>query len=113
MKKFFSAVALSLLSILTVSPASADEVRGRVYSKTWDIASTVDAAQATTTLAAPGAALGDACLPSLSVSIVLVSFTCYVSSANIVTFVFQNESGATIDPASATVRAFVISKGTR
>lgn len=79
-------------------------------SKTWDAASTADGAQATTTVTVTGAELGDYVEVSMGVSLVLATLTGYVSAADTVTVVLQNESGATLDLASTTLRARVTKK---
>lgn len=77
-------------------------------SKTFDLGSTVDAAGSSTTVTVTGAALGDFVTGvSLSVDLQGITVTAYVSAANTVTVRFQNESGGTLDLASATLRVLV------
>jgi len=63
-----------------------------------------DGAGATTTVAVPGAALGDFALASFSVSIAGMTLTAWVSAADVVSVRFQNESGGSLDLASGTLR---------
>lgn len=78
-------------------------------SKTFDAASLVDAAGATTTVTVTGAALGDFVTGvSLSVDLQGITVTAWVSAADTVSVRFQNESGGTLDLASATLRVRVL-----
>lgn len=79
-------------------------------SATYDAPSLVDAAGATTTVTVTGAALGDFVLVSLSVDIAGITITGYVSAADTVSVRVQNESGGTVDLASATLRALVFKR---
>ncbi|SRR5213078_5242865 len=119
-KRFALAVASALLVTVYVfgsmlSPPSADaQPKGvMVYSETYDAASTVDAAGITNTISAPGAVLGDFCLPSVSVDVVGMTLTCYISAAGVASVRMQNESTATVDLASSTWRVMVFPHGTR
>lgn len=77
-------------------------------SKTHDFASVADGAQATTTVTVTGAALGDFVTGvSVSVDAVLVNLHGYVSAADTVTVVLQNESGGAVNLASATLAVLV------
>ena len=77
-------------------------------SKTFDAGSLVDAAGTSTTVTVTGAALGDFVTGvSLSVDLQGITATAYVSAADTVTVRFQNESGGTLDLASATLRVLV------
>lgn len=76
-------------------------------SATYDPASLVDGAGATTTVTVTGAALGDFALASFSLDLQGIMLTAYVSAANTVACRFQNETGGTLDLASGTLRAFV------
>ena len=80
-------------------------------SKTWDVASLVDGAQATTTVSVPGAQVGDFVLVSLGVSAALMLVNAYVSAADVVTVTVQNESAGTVDLASTTLRVCTFTKG--
>lgn len=77
-------------------------------SATYDPASLVDAAGATTTVTATGAALGDFAIASFSLDLQGILLTAYVSAADTVSVRFQNESTGTINLASGTlaVRVF-------
>jgi hypothetical protein len=90
-----------------------DQFRG-LFSDTWsvtctlDAASLVDGAGTSDTITVPGVALGDMVLgASFGVSLAGVSVTGYVSAANTVTLRLQNESTATVDLASTTVKLVV------
>lgn len=81
-----------------------------VGSATYDPASLVDGAGATTTVTVTGAALGDFVTGvSFSLDLQGVMMFAWVSSANTVSVRFQNESGGTVDLASGTIRVRVSS----
>lgn len=76
---------------------------------TLNVGSLSDGAGESDTATVPGAQLGDAVMAgSLSVSVVGMTVTAYVSAANTVTFRVQNESGSATDIASATLRFTVV-----
>lgn len=78
------------------------------YSGALDVASLVDGAGATSAITVTGVALGDIVLSwSLAVDLAGITATAYVSAANTVSIRFQNESGGTLDLASATLRIWV------
>lgn len=116
---FGAALALVLVAVVAVvSPpwkdASAETARVTVFSEAYTTAfDLADGAGATEAVVAPGAALGDACLASLSVDAVGMSITCSVSAANAVKVRVQNESAGATDIAAGTLRVFVFPKGTR
>jgi hypothetical protein len=90
-----------------------DQFRG-LFSDTWSVTCTlnvdslVDGAGSTDTIAVPGVVLGDIVLgASFGVDLAGVNVTAYVSAANVVTLRLQNESTATVDLASTTVRVVV------
>jgi hypothetical protein len=90
-----------------------DQFRG-IFSDTWvvratlDAGSLVDGAGETDDITIPGVALGDMVIgASLSVDLVGLTVTGYVSAANTVKFRIQNESGSTADLAAATLRVVV------
>jgi len=90
-----------------------DQFRG-IFSDTWvvkatlDAGSLVDGAGETDDITIPGVALGDIVIgTSLGVDLVGLTVTGYVSAANTVKFRIQNESGSTVDLASATLRVVV------
>lgn len=77
-------------------------------SATYDPASLIDGAGATTTVTVTGAALGDyVAHASFSLDLQSITLTAYVSAANTVSVRFQNESTATVDLASGTIRVVV------
>lgn len=77
-------------------------------SATYDLASLIDGAGATTTISVPGAALGDFVMVSHSLDLQGITVTGYVSAADTVSVRFQNETGGTLDIASGTIRAVVM-----
>ena len=90
-----------------------DQFRG-LFSDTWSVRATLDAgslvdgAGETDDVTIPGVALGDMVIgASLGVDLVGLTVTGYVSAANTVKFRIQNESGSTVDLASATLRVVV------
>lgn len=78
---------------------------------TLDVASLVDGAGATSTHTVLGAALGDFAIISLAVDLVGITVTGQVSAADTVKIRVQNESTATVDLASTTVRILVLKPG--
>jgi len=78
-------------------------------SGTHDPASVANGAQATTTLTAKGAALGDfLARSSFSLSLGGLGLGGYVSAADTVTLAFTNLSGGAVDLGSGTLRAVVV-----
>lgn len=77
-------------------------------SATFDAASLLDGAGATTTVTVTGAVMGDYVLVSHGVDLQGITVTAWVSAANTVSVRFQNESGGTLDLASSTLRALVL-----
>ena len=63
---------------------------------------------ATTTIAVPGAALGDFAIVSFSLDLQGITVTAYVSALNIVSVRFQNNTSGTLSLASGILRAKVI-----
>lgn len=113
LKAVVCGLALALCGLIGVqSYAFADEGRVLVVAKTVDVGSLVDGAGETETITVPGAALGDACIASFGVDVQDMLVTCYVQAANAVEVRVQNESTATVNLASTTMRVFVFSKGT-
>jgi len=91
-----------------------DQFRG-LFSDTWavtctlDAGSLVDGAGETDDVTVPGVALGDMVIgASLGVDLVGLTVTGYVSAANTVKFRIQNESGSTVNLASATMKIVVV-----
>lgn len=79
-----------------------------VYTGTLDVASLADGVGATSSLTVPGVKLGDMVLGrSLSVSLQGITLSADVTADNTVQLRFQNESGGTLDLASATIRVLV------
>lgn len=94
--------------------AGNDQFRG-LYTNTFLVTATlnadslVDGAGDTDTVTVPGVALGDMVLSaSLAVDVAGLIVTAYVSAANTVSIRFQNETGGTVDLASATLRMVVV-----
>jgi len=77
---------------------------------TFDPAASTDGTGETATVTVGGAKLGDFCLASFSVDLVDFTVTSYVSAVNTVKVRFQNESGASPNIASGTLRAVVVPK---
>lgn len=78
------------------------------YLGTLDVASLADGVGASSTITLPGVALGDMVLGrSLDVSTAGITVTADVTAADTVIVRFQNESGGTLDLASATLRLLV------
>lgn len=77
-------------------------------SATHDFGSLLDGAGESVAITVSGAALGDIAMASLGVSTVGMTVTANVTAENAVTVRVQNESGATVDLASTTVRVLVI-----
>ena len=97
-----------------VSRRGNDQFRG-LFSDTWavratlDAGSLVDGAGETDDVTIPGVALGDMVIgASLGVDLVGLTVTGYVSAANTVKFRIQNESGSTVDLASATMDIVIV-----
>lgn len=105
------ALARVLESIL-VDLQSLQASLGSTYfaSTTLDLAALSDGAGTTTTLTVTGATLGDYAQASLSLDISGMTVNAYVSAADTVSVRVQNESGATVDVSSATLRARVSPK---
>jgi hypothetical protein len=74
---------------------------------TYNPASLVDGAGATTTIAVGGAQLGDRVEATFSLDLQGILLTAWVSAAGTVSVRFQNETGGTIDLASGTLKVFV------
>jgi riboflavin synthase alpha subunit len=91
-----------------------DQFRG-LFSDTWAVTCTLDAGNLTDTngetddVTVAGVALGDMVIgASLGVDLVGLTVTGYVSAANTVKFRIQNESGSTVNLASATMKIVVV-----
>lgn len=79
-----------------------------IASAVYDPPSLADGVGVTTTIATAGAILGDFAIASFSLDLQGMSITAYVSSANIVSVRFQNESGGVLDLGSGTLKVKVI-----
>jgi len=97
-----------------VSRRGNDQFRG-LFSDTWAVTCTlnagslVDGAGETDDVTVAGVALGDMVIgASLGVDLVGLTVTGYVSAADTVKFRIQNESGSTVDLASATMKIVVV-----
>ena len=91
-----------------------DQFRG-LFSDTWSVTATLNASSLadgvgeTNTIAVPGVALGDIVMNiSLGVDVSGITITPYVSAADTVSIRFQNESTATVDLASTTIKCVVV-----
>lgn len=92
------------ISLSTLSLAGA---AGVGTTDTWDPSNIVNGGSVSTTIAVPGAALGDQVLWSFSLDLAgLIPFA-YVSAANVVTIGLANLSGAPVDLASGTAKVLV------
>jgi len=111
------AVLYAIATFVFPTPKDAHAEAGRVsvFSTTYSASAldASDAAGATLVVKAPGAALGDACVASLSEDAVDATLTCYVQAANLAEVRYQNESGTSTNLAGGTVRVFLFPKGTR
>ena len=92
---------------------SNEQFRG-IFNETWVVKATLnagslaDGAGETDDITVPGVALGDMVLgASLGADLVGLTVTGYVSAANTVKFRIQNESTATVDLASATLKIVI------
>jgi hypothetical protein len=91
-----------------------DQFRG-LFSDTWSVTATLDASSLadgvgeTNTIAVPGVKLGDIVMNvSMGVDVSGLSITPYVSAADAVSIRFQNESTATVNLASTTIKCVVV-----
>jgi hypothetical protein len=76
-------------------------------SATYDAPNLADGATTTTTITVPGARLGDMVQVAPNGSALGMAITAYVSAANTVTVVLNNESGGAVDLSSGTWRVSV------
>jgi hypothetical protein len=80
-------------------------------SATWDPGSLLDGAGETSSaITVTGAAFGDFVLVSAPYDLQGITCSAYVSAANAVTVRLQNETGVTVDLASGTWNAIVLSR---
>lgn len=78
-------------------------------SATWDAGAILDGNEEAKEVTATGAALGDFVFASLSIDVADLHLDANVTAANTVTCVLANNTGGTIDLASATVKVLVFS----
>lgn len=77
-------------------------------SATLDAGSLADGAGESDTVAVPGVVLGDIVIGcSINVDLAGITWTAYVSAADVVTIRVQNESGGPLDLASKTIKVVV------
>lgn len=104
----FTGPGVITLEMLKISGAIYAYEIGRaalpIAGLTYNPPSIAAGASTTTTIAAPGAVLGDHVLPSFSLSLAGLVLTGYVSAADTVTAVLMNPTGAAVDLASGTLR---------
>ncbi len=81
---------------------------GYFASATWDAAAILDGNEEAKTVTVPGAKLGDFAFASLSVDVADLVLDAQVTAANTVTCVLANNTGGSINLASATVRVKVV-----
>lgn len=103
--------SVGTLTSLTVGTGGAAITKILSATVTWDIPNTASGGFQSTTVAVPGAVVGDVCLVEQSQQ----PFTSYghvmkatVTTPGVVDVVWHNFSGSTYDPASQTIRVIVI-----
>lgn len=79
-------------------------------SATWEAGSCANAAQVSTTVAAPGAAIGDKVFPSAAIALSGLNLRGEVTAADVVTLYLSNLTGAAINLASATYYIAVLKR---
>jgi hypothetical protein len=107
------AFGVALFSVFPPKDAHANTSPSAIYSKVIDLASQADGVGSTNVVPAPSAVLGDACIASASLDLQDMTISCYIQAAGLAEVRVQNESGGTIDLASATFRVYVHPAGTR
>jgi len=100
--------AISATNVVTIARVS--EKGSYEGSETKDWGSLVDGATAIEAVTVTGAVLGDFAMCSLSVDLQGMIMSCHVSAADTVEVVMNNESGGTLDLASATLRVRVLAQ---
>ncbi len=106
----FSQPTSDLKTAANLLSLTADSAVKRILfgSATINVANLVDAAGATEVISVPGVALGDIVLGcSFEVDLVDMTTSAYVQAADLVEVRVQNESGATANIASTTVRVLI------
>lgn len=81
-----------------------------IASKTWDPPSTASGTSSSTTVTVTGATLGNFVEVSFSNDLQGMTLVGYVSAANTVTAVLSNLTGGTLDLASGTLKARVVTQ---
>ncbi len=100
----------ALLAFAVSLDANAVDARQQWISATVNVADLADGAGASQSITMAGAALGDVCAASISVSTVGLTVTCNVTAANTVIVRVQNETTGSVDLASATFRVLLFKK---
>lgn len=77
-------------------------------STTWDAGSCANASQVSTTVAVPGAEIGDKVMPSASIALSGLSLRGEVTATDVVTLYLVNLTGSSVDLASATYYVAVL-----
>lgn len=94
----------SYCKVYKVSASPLTQAQGRVV---YDPPSLADGAGTTTTVPVVGAALGDSASASFSLDLQGVMISAWVSATGVVSVRLQNETGATVDLGSGTLRVVV------
>lgn len=114
LKSLLVGSVLAIVASVSIVPmAYAVDARVQVVAKTYDPASQATLTGTSTTVTVPGAVLGDECGVSSSIDTALITASCYVSAAGVVTIRLFNGTAGTIDLASSTWRVFVFPRGSR
>lgn len=79
-------------------------------SATWDADSVATAAQTSTTVAVPGAEIGDKVFPSASIALSGLNLRGEVTAIDVVTLYLSNVTGSSVDLASATYYISVLKR---
>lgn len=79
-------------------------------SATWDAGSVATAAQTSTTVAVPGAEIGDKVMPSASIALSGLNLRGEVTATDVVTIYLSNVTGSSVDLASATYYISVLKR---
>ena len=100
--------AMSHAELKALLVAMLADFGGLNASETYDAGSILDGDEEVGEITVTGAALGDFVLASLSIDVADLAITAAVTAANTVTYQLLNNTGGTIDLASATVYVRVI-----
>jgi hypothetical protein len=98
----------NVTAVLGLDPLAIADRTAPIGTATWDPPSLATTAQATTTVAVPGAALGDYVTTSFTRDLQGLQLTGYVSAPDTVTAVLRNDTAGAVDLGSGTVRARVV-----